>query len=1064
VIDKAGCATPGVVYTINDYSNFHFRMQKLFTILLFMLVGITAASAQRTIVGRVVDTRGDGLIGASIKVKGEAKGTVTDIEGRFRLETTSANPVLTVSYTGFLEQEVVVGASNALNITMEENANTIAETVITAFGQRKDKSNLGYAVGQVSSDELTVGRVTNVTNALTGKVAGVRISGSGGSFSGSSILIRGNTTFTGSNQPLFVVDGIPIDNGGGDNLLQNGAVRSNRAIDLNQEDIEEISVLKGAAATALYGSRAANGVILITTKKGQAKSKNSITYNANYAIQEVNRLPDYQNIYGQGAGGVFNPTAISSFGPIIRGQRVALPADYRAAGVGDSVSMAAYPNNVSDLFKRGPNTQHNLAFQGGSDKTTYRLSLGFLDDQGVLTNNRLKRYNLGLNASQQITEKLKAGVSVNYALNKSVRSQQGNQLSNPLFRSWFTPRSWDLTGLPYQTATGTQLHYDPLVDNPRWTLENNLYDDQIDRIFGNVELTYNLASWLTANYKIGVDKFDFSRRGYDQIGARGAANANANLAGGILEGRNASRNINSYLTLSANKQLTKNIQLSALLGNEIVDEYFNNSQLIGRGLVVRDFRDLDANTLSFVPEYRIEQGRIIGLFGNVTAVYKNWATLDLSLRNDWNSTLRQGNNSYLYYSVAGTLNLTEMIPGLKSDFINQLKIRSNYGRTGRAALRYSTDTYFSQPNPLDGFGPNIQFPFNNLPGYTLNNTAGNPNLGPEFTTSFEVGGDITLLKERIALELTYYKQESTGIILEVPNSPTAGFTNVAQNVGRMSTPGWEVGLILTPIKTRHGQWETVFNFTRFVSTVDELAPGVQNIFLGGFTTPNVRLVAGDQYGQLYGNKYLRDDQGRLRLTAAGLPQPTANVDRIGNPNPDWVLGVNNTITLFGFSINCLLDIKKGGQQYSRNLADLQRNGVAAETAELDRFNADGTVARPYRFDGVLPDGRVNEGPNAVFVTAEQYWGNAGKHVAAGTSWFRVREAGINYDLPKKWLEKTPFGAFSLGVFGRNLFLHAPDYPHLDPEQNVLGISNAQGLEFNALPQMRSYGVNLRITL
>lgn len=1037
--------------------------------LLFALGSATAMWGQRTLVGSVQDAAGEPLIGATVQLQGEARGTATDVEGRFKLETTSANPVLKISYTGFDEKEVVVGASNVIEVVMESSLTTLAETVVTAFGQRKDKSNLGYAVGQVDGEQLTVGRVTNVTNAITGKVAGVRISGSGGSFSGSSILIRGNTSFTGSNQPLFVVDGIPIDNGGGDIALQTGSVRSNRAIDLNQEDIEEISVLKGAAATSLYGSRAANGVILITTKKGRTGSKNSIIYNANYAVQEVNRTPDYQNIYGQGIGGVFNPAAISSFGPIMRGQRVTLPPDYRAAGVGDSVSLTAFPNNVTDLFKRGPNTQHNLSFQGGSDKTAYRLSLGLLDDQGVLDNNRLRRYNLGVNASHDITEKLRAGISVNYSLNKSVRSQQGNQLSNPLFRSWFTPRSWDLTGQPYATSAGTQLHYDAVVDNPRWSLENNLYDDQIDRVIGNFDLTYKLTPWLRATYKIGVDNFTFSRNGYDQIGARGNANTSANQAGGIVEGRTLSRNINSYLTLTAERELAKNLNLSVLVGNEIVNEYFNNSQVIGRGATVRNFRRLDANTTTYVPTYEISEGRIFGVFGNATATYKNMATLDLSLRNDWNSTLLQGNNSYLYYSIAGTLNLTEMIPILKSDWLSQFKIRGNWGRVGRSSLRYSTDTYFGQPNPLDGFGPNIVFPFNNLPGYSLNNTAGNPDLQPEFTTTGEIGTDITMLKDRVGIELTYYRQVSTGVILAVPNSPTAGFTNVVKNVGRMTTPGWEIGLTITPIKTRHGKWETFFNFTHFVSTVNELAPGVQNIFLGGFTTPNVRLVAGDQYGQLYGNQYQRDDQGRLKLTAGGLPQPTANVDRIGNPNPDWLLGVNNNITLFGFTLNCLLDIRKGGQQYSRNLADLRRNGVVAETAEFDRFNADGTVAKPYRFDGVLPDGRVNEGTGAVFVTTEQYWGNGGKHIAAegfiyGTSWFRVREAGVTYDVPSKWLKKTPFGGLSFGVFGRNLFLHAPDYPHLDPEQSVLGIGNAQGLEFNALPQMRSYGANLRITL
>jgi TonB-linked SusC/RagA family outer membrane protein len=1040
-------------------------MKKVLT-LFFVLACVCSAMAQRTLTGKVTDSQGEPLIGATVFVKGSNAGSITDVDGNYTIKTDVASPVLVISYSGYKTQEVTAGSSNVTDVTLLEGL-ILEEAVVTAFGIKKDKSNLGYSIGQINSEDLTTARTTNVTNALAAKVAGVRISGSGGSFTGSSIIIRGFTSFTGSNQPLFVVDGIPIDNSGGGSPLQNGPSVSNRAIDLNQEDIENISVLKGAAATALYGSRAASGVILITTKKGSFNQKGRITYNANYAIQEVNRLPDYQNTYGQGSGGTFNPTSISSWGPRINGQRVPLPADYRAAGIGDSVRMAAYPDNVADLFQRGPNMQHNLAFEGGSQTSAYRLSLGYLQDQGILANNRLRRYNISLNNTTQITPKLNAGVSLNYSLNKSIRTQQGNQLSNPLFRSWFTPRSWDLTGLPYITAAGTQLHYDPLVDNPRWTIEQNKSDDQIDRIFGNVNLSYTLTSWLQANYRVGVDFFAFNRRAYDQIGARGGSNVTANFGGGILEQRNLNRNINSYLTFVATQKFGK-LDVSAVIGNEIIDEYLNETELISRGLVVRDFRDIDANTPNpTVPTYRFEQGRILGAFSNVTLGWDNWLTLDLSARNDWNSTLRRGNNSYLYYSAAGSLELTNVFKSLKSDWVRQIKLRGGWGRVGRASLKYATDTYFSTPNPSDGFGPNITFPYNGIAGYTLNNGAGNPDLQPEFLAEGEIGADITLLKDIVSIEYSYYNRNATNIILNVPNSPAAGFSTVSKNAGNLRTKGHEARLTLRPIKNKNLTWVVDFNFTQFRSVVEELAPGVQNIFLGGFTTPNTRLVAGDEFGQLYGNKYLRDAQNRLILTAAGLPQPTPNVDKIGNPNARWTGGINNNITYKGLNLTVLFDFRQGGDQYSRNLADIQRNGAGIETAEFERFNADGTVARPYRFDGVFADGTPNEGAREVRVTAEQYWGNGGKHVAAegfiyDTSWRRIREASLSYSLPKKWLSNSPFSALDFGLFGRNLFLNAPNYPHLDPEQNALGISNAQGLEFNALPQTRSYGANLRV--
>lgn len=1048
---------------------------KRLLLLMFFALSALSVFAQRTVSGRVTDQNGEPLVGASVIVANSASGAVTDLDGKYTVKVPNDNAILRIAYTGFNPVEIAVGSQSSIDISMQDNL-ILQEAVVTAFGIKKNKENLGYAVTEISNKDLTTGHVTNVTNALVGKIPGVRLQGSGGSFSGSNILIRGYTTFTGSNQPLMVVDGIPIDNGGGGNALQTGVTNSNRAIDLNQEDIESISVLKGAAATVLYGSRAAAGVILVTTRQGKAGLKNSISYTTSYAVQEVNRTPNYQNTYGQGVGGNFNPTAISSWGPRIAGQKVPLPSDYDGfinPGKADSVAMAAYPDNVTDLFRKGPQMQHNISFQGSKNTTGYRLSLGYLDDQGVLDNNRLKRYNIALNATSAITDRLTAGVSANYILNTSVRSQQGNQLSNPLFRSWFTPRSWNLTGLPYQTATGSQLHYDPAVDNPRWTLANNLYDDHIDRILGNFNLSYQLLSWLRADYKVGVDYYGFNYSAYDQIGARGGASTSANGAGGIREWREINRNINSYLTLGGNRNVGRKVEFQYVLGQETIREFNNQSSLIGRGLTVRDFRNLNANTTTYVPFYSTSNRRIIGVFGTLTTIYNNWATAELMVRNDWNSTLPKANNSYLYYSAAGTINVTEAVPALKSKFLSLLKLRGNYGLVGRSSLLYATDSYYSTANPSDGFGPNIQFPFNGLQGFTLQNTAGNPNLEPEFTRSWEGGVDLSVWKDFLSFEATYYETKSTGIILSVPNSPASGVTNVVRNAGSLKTKGYEVGLTLTPIKTKSGAWSSTFNFTKFTSTVEELATGVQNIFLGGFTTPNIRLVAGDAYGQIYGNAYQRNADGKLLLGANGLPLVTPNVQKIGNPNPDWVLGINNNISFKGFALGVLLDIRKGGDIYSRNVADLQRNGTVAETAEFDRFNSDGTLAKPYKFEGVFASGpnagKENAGAEEVKVTAEQYWGNSGKYVAAegyiyDVSWFRVREASLSYTVPKRWLDKSPCGALEIGIFGRNLFLRAPNYPHLDPEQNVLGINNAQGLEFNALPQTRSFGVNLRLTL
>jgi TonB-linked SusC/RagA family outer membrane protein len=876
------------------------------------------------------------------------------------------------------------------------------------------------------------------------------------------------TSFTGSNQPLFVVDGVSIDNSGGGTSLNTGVTNSSRAIDINQEDIESISVLKGAAATALYGSRAANGVILITTRSGANKPKQSVTYTASFSQQQVNRLPEYQNTYAQGTLGGFNSASIGSWGPKIDGRKVVLPAAFRGlnlAGLGDSTLLTAYPNNVSDLFQIGNSQQHNLSFQGGNDKNTYRLSLGYVDENGVIAMNRLQRYNVGLNATSQITKKLSTGISFNYALNKSIRSPQGNQFANPLFRSWFTPRSWDLTGMPYQSATGGNMHYDA-TDNPRWTLANNLYNDQIDRMYGNVNLNYKITDWLTARLKAGADYYTAGLSFYDQIGSNGAAATSAAGAGGIREIRTTSRIVNSTFLLEANKNVG-GLDLNLVLGNEVLDQYRNDADLIGRGITVRNFRNLSANTTTYVPNYAQWQYRLVGFFANATAAYKGWATLDLAVRNDQNSILPAANNSYAYYSIAGTISPLKAL-NIQSDLVSTLKIRANTGLTGsaKADFRYATDNYYEKANPGDGFGPNITFPINGLAGFTLQNSAGNPSLKPEFTQSQEVGIELGLFKDRVIFNGTFYKQHSTDIILAAPNSAAAGVSSVVVNAGSLTTNGKEFSLTLVPFKGGKNSfgWSSTFNYTQFKSIVDELAPGVQNIFLAGFTTPNIRLVAGEEYGQIYGSDYNRDANGKMIVGANGLPTPTANVVKLGNPNPEYVLGISNNFSYKGLSLSVLLDIKKGGEIYSRNIADLQRQGAVAETAAVERLDAAGAPAKVYKFDAVKADGSVND----IMVTAEQYWGNLGKYAAAKgfiykTDWFRVREVSLNYDVPTSYFKNTFIGAVSIGFYGRNLFLSAPGYPHLDPEQNVLGVSNAQGLEFNALPQTKSMGINFKAT-
>lgn len=1039
-------------------------MRKQLLSWLLLLFTIVSAQAQNRTVSGTVTERGNGLPipGVSVIIRGTTSGTQTSADGKFSLSVPAGSQSLVFTSLGFASQTVAV-TGTTVNVQLEADAQALSEVVVTGFGVQRDRKTLGYTPTTIGAEELTQAKVTNVSNALAGKVPGARVQGSGGAFTGSGVILRGYTTFTGSNQPLYVIDGIPVDNSGGGASLQSGPSVSNRIVDVNPEDIESLTVLKGAAATATYGSRAASGVILITTKKSKAGSKNRIDFSSSYNAIDINRLPEYQNEYSQGAGGLYNPLVNTSWGARIAGQTV---NDY----LGQPTTLRAYEDNVKNLFKTGFNLQNNIGFSGSSEKSQYRVSYGNATETYVLDGNKLKRNNLSVNAQSQITSKLRVGTSFTYTNNASRRSQQGNALSNPVFRAYFTPRSFDLQGTPFEDANGIQTYYGA-EDNPYWSIKHILYNDEINRMFGNVNAKYDFTDWLNAELRLGTDYYNSKSKGFDELGNRGGGNAGSASTGigGIVERQSNLRNINGYFTLNANKKFG-DFGVTGTLGNEVVDNFNNASNVTGLGIVVRGFNNIK-NTVTYNPGFGSTKTRLIGVFADVLVDYKNFITLNAKARNDFSSTLAPGNRSIFYPAFAGSFLVNEVIPALKeSSKINLIKLKANWGEVGKGAPAYSTDSYFVTAGASDGFTSGIVFPYNGLAGYTLSNGAGNPAITPEFTREYEFGTEMKFFDNRISLDLAFYNRTTRSVILGVPVAPSSGVTQLTQNAGRLSTDGVEIFLGVTPIKTQNFSWSASGNFTKFKSIVEELAPGVPVVTLGGFTTPNVRLVAGQEYNQIYGSKYQRNAQGQLLLTAAGLPLATTGVEILGNANPDWTMGVTNTLTYKSLSFDVLLDIRKGGDMYSRNIADVIRNGAAIETAEFSRFDAAGVVNRPYKFEGVYAPGTANAGqPNTSMLTAEQYYGNQGKFVSAegymyDTSWFRVREANISYRFPASITNRTPFGAIDLGVFGRNLFLHAPNYPHFDPEQNVLGVSNAQGLEFNAQPSTRTIGFNVRLTL
>eukprot|EP01133_Synstelium_polycarpum_P002786 gene2786-3207_t len=1035
-------------------------------LLFFVLLSCTllAEAQDKTITGTVIGKEDKQPIpGASVKVVGTSIGAMTNSKGSFTLKV-PLNATLEVIFVGYLSQKIQVGAENTYTVALSEDAKKLEEVVVTSFGIQRDKKTLGYGVSKVSAESLTNAPTPDITNALAGKVAGVQISGAGGGFSSSNVTIRGFSSITRSNQPLYVVDGVPIDNGGGSNSVNAGVASSSRVSDINPEDIESMNVLKGAAATVLYGSRAASGVILITTKKGKS-GRSQVSFTSNASMGVINRFPEYQNEYAQGTNGVYGDATdpfrwiprSTSWGPRIAGQTV---TDI----MGNKVPLQAYPDNVRDILQTAGSFDNTLSFSGANDKMNYRVSYGNSTQTALVPGNKLARNTFSVNLGAAVSDKFKINTSFSYINNTSNRTQAGNQGANPLWRAIYMPRSYNASGLPVADAAGNQIWYSTNEENPYWSIDHITNKQELNRFYGNINLKYDFTSWLQADLKVGVDTYNNNISGFDDKGVRSNGNTASAAAGGLSESQNLTRNLSSYFTLTANKTYG-DFNLSATLGNEILSNYNRTLNSTGLGIVIPGFANLK-NFNSFNGSNSYTRSRLMGVFGDLSVGYKSYLNLNVKARNDFSSTLSPENRSIFYPAVAVSFVPTEAFPNLKSNFLTSAKIRANVGEVGKGANAYATNTVFGTAGASDGFSSTaVNFPFNNLVGYTYSDTAGNLDLLPEFTREIELGTELSFFNNRMSLDLSVYQRDSRKLIFNVPVPSSSGFSSQTRNAGKLSTKGLEFLLSGTPIKNSSFSWEASLNFTTFKSIVKELAPGVSLISLGGFTSPNVQAVAGKEYGLIYSNMYLRDAQGRMIIKANGLPQATSEVGQVGNPNPRFTAGLTNTFTYKSFSFSFLMDFRYKGDILSRTLGDLRINGVAKETAEFNRFNPDGTVSKPYLFPGVYADGT----PNTTYVTAQDYWGLSGKYVAwegyiRDATFLKLREATFTYTFPKELLARTKFiSKLQLSVYGRNLWTYAPHFPDLDPEQNVLGVGNARGLEFGIQPVPKTYGATLRAT-
>ena len=1078
-------------------------MKHFLLIFAMMLIGVATVMAQRTISGTVTDDTGAALPFANVFVEGTTVGTTTDIDGNYTLKVPEGSTNLKVSYTGFADQVLSIGDSNSLSFMMTEGV-LLDNVVVTALGISRDEKSLGYSVQEVSGEDLSNARETNVVNALQGKVAGIQIQGSPSTLGGSSrITIRGSNSFLGNNQPLFVVDGVPIDNS---NFATNAQQRGfgdansydygNMAQDIDAENIASMSVLKGTAATALYGQRGANGVILITTKDGSGQKGFGVEVNSSIGFDQVANLLPHQREYGGGATNPDTDHGFYEFTDTENGTTYLHPVyskdgawgpkydpnrsvrhwdswDPLSSNYKETRPWVAPGAGYEDFFEIGQTFQNSVAISGANEKGTFRLGYSNTTQSGTIPNAELQKNGLNINSSYNLNDRLSVGLSGNYIRTDAEnRNITGYNNGNPMqaFTQWWQTQldldrlrdnvyyedgrqyTWNSTG-PQIDEDGNLLYFDSspyFFDSPYWVRENYLQEDTRNRFFGNANVTLKLTEGLSLFGRAGTDFYDFSARS-------GIPKASVETSSYIETDRSFQEN-NFEGRLNFNKGFGDFSITGALGGNVMRQNRLTTTGSTVGGLSLEGFFNLDNSASAASIETDVLDYGINSVFGTASLGYKSFLYLDVGARNDWSSTLPKGSNSYFYPSVSLSAVLTD-IPGLgKLGPLSFAKVRGSYASSGNDADPYSLLNVYNLVTPNFGTAPRAAVP----------NSLNNPELKPEYTTEYEVGLDLRFLNGRIGFDVAYFDRSTKDQIFTVPTSAATGRTSRILNAGEMRNWGWEMMLTATPVKTENFSWDIGVNAFRQNNEVVKLTEGVESISRGTTWAADLRIQEGVPYMALYGQDFVRENyeeddegniirnEGRPTVDANGYYNFTPQRVFLGSAIADWTGGFSTTLNFKGLTAGALFDFQKGGVMHSSSLQWAKYSGMHPETVEYEGQTG-------IREDGMVLDGVTAEGgENTVAVNPQAYYQGYWRRAAPNVydaSFLKLRELRLSYNLPAGLLGEG-IRDVSIGLYGRNLAILSASLPYLDP-QIITGAGNDQGLENAQVPSTRSYGVNLR---
>jgi len=979
-----------------------------------------------TLKGKVTDEKGGPIIGASVKIKGTSAGSVTNGSGMFSLNYTGQGTLI-VTAIGFTTQEVKLTGQAQINVALAEDNKVLNEVVVTALGIKRDKRILTYSSQEVKAESIAQSKEPNLVNALAGKVAGVQVTSSSGTPGSSArIVIRGATSFYGENGPLMVIDGVPVDNAETGNL--NSGPGTNRLADIDPSIIASMNVLKGAAATALYGSKGANGVVIITTKNGALNQKPLITFSSDFSFENP-LLPQIQNKYSQGTNGIY-------YDGVTKKTSTSWGAEM------DTLKINGQPAKVynqSDLFFKTGHTYNNTVnIGGGSNSSTYLVSYSNFNQQGTVPTTKFLRNTFFAKYSAQILKNLNTTFQLNYSNSQNDRLPEGYALESPVWTIFTAPVSYNLQ--PYLNADGTQRLYRFSRNNPYWVLDNIKNHSGVNRFLPTFTADYKPLPWLTITERFGADVYAEMDRYHEST--QSVSNPNGRLVDQNL----TYRQYNNDLLISANKQFG-DFNVDVVLGNNLISTYGEYTYANGVGLTVPGLYNMSsASTVSYDEGSKLK--RKVGFYFQSNVEYKRFLLLSLTGRYDGNSVLSTAHNFYPYGSAAGSFIFSEFFSPEFSKVMNLGKVRVSYGTVGNdgGIDAYSLLTPYNKATIR-----NLAFPYNQQAGFLISDVLGNPNLKNERINEFEAGFEAGFFNNRISLEASFYsKKTNGGIIPSVALPPSTGYSATSVNSAVMRNRGIEVLLNVNPIKSRDFNWDLTLNFTRNRNKVLSIF-GDQEIIPNGFTN----IVKGQPYGVIYGTRYARNAAGKLLIDDSGLPYADDTQGIVGNINPNWLGGISNNFRYKQFNFSFFFDIKRGG--------DIQNNvdgyGYFYGTPKV-------TENRGLRVvDGV---NATTGQPNTIAVNGQAYYQRANgvlESVIQDGSYVKLRNVSLGYTLKPSWLSKSPFKSATFSVTGRNLWIHAPHFTGGDPEVSSFGSSNgSQGIYSFSTPTSKSVDFSLRVTL